>query len=278
MLGDLLSAGLKLFGIGSEKKIAEQNRQSQERINAQNIANTQEINRLALADKEQDRALQKEFAQTGIQWKAKDALAAGIHPIYGLGGSTATYTPSAVSLGTPSLRAPTLDAGNLAENLGSMGQDIGRAINATRSAAQRDVAFNESVRDLSLKKMGLENELLSSQIAKIRAGLNPPMPGGKQSASTSLLVPEASKFEDRPLLAAGNTKFKTDSGTSNQEDYEKRYGDMADWIGPYILWRDYMANTDGGVRGAEERLRAHYIPGGNIVRGIRHGLDWWNRR
>ncbi len=39
-------------------------------------------------------ALQREFAQKGIQWTVEDAKAAGIHPLYALqGGQAASYTP-----------------------------------------------------------------------------------------------------------------------------------------------------------------------------------------
>ncbi len=38
-------------------------------------------------------AAQKEFAQNGIQWRTADAKAAGLHPLYAIGASGATYTP-----------------------------------------------------------------------------------------------------------------------------------------------------------------------------------------
>lgn len=38
--------------------------------------------------------LQKQFAQQGIQWRVKDAIAAGVHPLFALGGSTQGFTPS----------------------------------------------------------------------------------------------------------------------------------------------------------------------------------------
>lgn len=151
----------------------------------------EKANAAMLADKEKDRELQKEFAQSGIQWRVADAKAAGIHPVYALGGSGASYTPSAISL----------DGGSsMASALSSSGQEIGRAINATRSAPQRADAFTEATQKLTLDKMGLENQLLASQIAKMNANPNPPMPIGQrylvdgqgQTASgptTSLSVP-----------------------------------------------------------------------------------------
>lgn len=40
-----------------------------------------------------DRKLQIKFAKNGIQWRAADARAAGIHPLAALGAQTPTYTP-----------------------------------------------------------------------------------------------------------------------------------------------------------------------------------------
>lgn len=39
-------------------------------------------------------AYQKEFAKKGIQWKVADSKAAGIHPLFGLGAQTSSFTPS----------------------------------------------------------------------------------------------------------------------------------------------------------------------------------------
>jgi len=140
MLGALIGAGANILGgiLGSN---------SQEKAAKQNAA------------------LQREFAQNGIQWKVEDAKKAGIHPLAALGAQTSSFAP--VSVGGDSLAA----------GISAAGQDVSRAIDATRSASGRIDAYNKTVQDLSLRRMGLENELLASQIAKIRqAGTPPPMP------------------------------------------------------------------------------------------------------
>lgn len=43
---------------------------------------------------DQNAAYQKEFAQHGIRWKAEDARAAGIHPVFAMSANTPTYTPA----------------------------------------------------------------------------------------------------------------------------------------------------------------------------------------
>lgn len=121
--------------------------------------------RLALQDKEQDRALQREFAQSGIQWRVEDAKKAGIHPLAALGGAGASYSPSAVSV---------FPDNAIGSSIASAGQDISRALDTTRTSTQRSAAVTKTMQDLQLKRMGLENELLSAQIAKTRQAGNPP--------------------------------------------------------------------------------------------------------
>lgn len=47
----------------------------------------------------QSNAYQREFAQSGIRWRVEDAKAAGLHPLYALGGPGASYTPPPVTVG-----------------------------------------------------------------------------------------------------------------------------------------------------------------------------------
>lgn len=141
-------------------------------MNSQSTAKT---NRLQMIQAQQQMEAQREFAQHGIRWKVADAKAAGIHPLAALGAQTQSYSPVSVGL------TPDHSMGNA---VSSMGQDIGRAISATRTEKEKTDAYTKTVQDLSLQKMGLENELLASQIAKInQAGTPPPFPGGTVSAA-----------------------------------------------------------------------------------------------
>lgn len=103
---------------------------------------------------------QKQFAQSGIQWKVQDAKKAKIHPLAALGAQTHSFAP--VSVGS--------DYSGLAQ----AGQDIGRAIDADRNSGERVDAFVKQTRALQLQRLGLENELLASQIAKVRQPGHPP--------------------------------------------------------------------------------------------------------
>lgn len=205
--------------------------------------------------------LQKEFAQKGIQWKVDDAKAAGIHPLYALGASTATYSP--VTVGS------TADT-SLATGVANMGQDLSRAINSTRTAGQREDAFTSTAKALQLQKAGLENELLGAQIAKLRATSNPPMPTLDQGP-----VPQASKFEERPKLMMGGFPISTDPNSSNADDYTKRWGEfIGDTIaGPMVAWNDYMNTSGGGVR-PNPIFHMNVRPGSVADRAYR----WWSGR
>lgn len=115
----------------------------------------------------QNATLQRQFAEHSIQWRTEDAYRSGIHPLYALGAQTHSFSP--VSIGhTPS---------PMPQALAAVGQDVSRAVQATRNQPARDAAYAQTVQDLTVQRMGLENQLLASQIAKVnQAGGNPPMP------------------------------------------------------------------------------------------------------
>lgn len=69
--------------------------------------------------------LQREFAQQGIRWRVEDAKAAGIHPLYALGASPASFSP--ISVSDP-----------LGPAIASAGQDVSRAYEATRTRSERN--------------------------------------------------------------------------------------------------------------------------------------------
>lgn len=159
MLGELISAGASiiggLFGKSSADKAAEANKKA----NAQQLA-------FAREQMERNEALQKEFAQSGVQWKAADAKAAGISPIYALGAPAVNFSP--MSLGynpTPATGDNSMGAG-----IAGAGQDISRAINSTRSPNAKLQAFTDTMQAAQLDSIKLDNEQkrlhIASQIAK----------------------------------------------------------------------------------------------------------------
>lgn len=116
-------------------------------------------------------ALQKEFAQSGIQWRVEDAKKAGIHPIYALGGSGASYSPTSSNF--------TADT-SMGSALAQAGQDISSSMQKTQTAGARVDAYTAAAQKLSLEKGSLENELLRTELAsktgRLRQTSNPPFP------------------------------------------------------------------------------------------------------
>jgi len=112
----------------------------------------------------QEYAHQKEFAQHGIRWKAEDAREAGISPLFAMGAPAVSYAP--VSVGNT----------NPMSGLAAAGQDISRAVDATSSQSERLDGFTKAAQALQLQRLGLENELLGSQIAKARQSPQPGLP------------------------------------------------------------------------------------------------------
>lgn len=149
---------------------------------------------------EKNAEMQREFAQQGIRWKVADAKAAGIHPLAALGTNTVSFSP--VSVGS---------------DFGSMGQDISRAVNATRTATERDDAYTAAVKSLDIENKGLQNQLLASQIRKInQTGTPPPLPTDekleKPQRTVGLRTPEGI--------------IVTNQMASDQQAFEDRYGEI----------------------------------------------------
>lgn len=110
---------------------------------------------------ERNIALQREFAQQGIRWKVEDAKAAGLHPLAAIGMQGASYSPVSSNF-----------VGSSAMDLSSIGQNIGRAIDATRTPEEteeerKNREFESQKRTLELEGIGLRNDYLRSQIAQM---------------------------------------------------------------------------------------------------------------
>lgn len=170
-------------------------------------------NAVAQAQAARNEALQREFAQQGIRWKVEDAKAAGIHPLYALGAQTTAYSP--VSVGH-------VADNSLGQGIAAAGQDISRAVDATRTAPER-VAARELTR-LQLEGLSLDNDIkratYASSIARLNQATNPPIP-----AIGPFNVPEKTKAEERePLMLEGN-RVATSPATSPGSAWENQLGD-----------------------------------------------------
>lgn len=156
MLGPILAAGASLVSSFLGNK-------AQKDANAAAAAQ----NKAQIAWGREQMAAQKEYATHGIRWKVRDAEKAGLHPLAALGAQTTSFSP--VSVGS-SLAG---DNGWY-RGIADAGQDIGRAIDATRTSGEKAQAMMNS---LQLENMGLQNDLLRSQIARNSQINQPPFPG-----------------------------------------------------------------------------------------------------
>lgn len=171
-------------------------------------------------------AMQREFAQHGIRWRVEDAKAAGIHPLYALGAQTHSFSPVQVGSENP--------AGAFAD----MGQDISRAIDATRTADERT---NSRLEALTLERAGLQNDLLRAQIAKLAPNqVGPPAPGSNYlidgqtdsgpAANTKPLervqsAPGAPQSEHAAIPDVGYARTKTGWAPVPSKDVKERIED-----------------------------------------------------
>lgn len=124
----------------------------------------EEANETILENARLDREQQLDFAQQGIRWRVEDAQAAGVHPLYSLGASLPTYSPSPININPVE---------SLGSSLATAGQGVSRAIAATASDKMRKTG---ALATLSVERGELENEFIRSKIALNRAQLGPPLP------------------------------------------------------------------------------------------------------
>lgn len=192
---------------------------------------------------QQNLAYQREFAQSGIQWKVADARAAGIHPMAALGANTVSYTPMALGDIGADLRAKS-------------GQDLGRAVAAVAPKEDRENETIRAANALSLERAGLENELLRSQIARTRQQIGPPAVtpntehsvfGGNVPPGHELNRDDWGKNPNPPEHVGLKTPFGvwlTNPETSDSQKWEDRYGDIAEEVAglginaPADIWQN----------------------------------------
>lgn len=188
MLGSLISAGADFIGGLIGKKSAE-------KANKENAAN------------------QKEFAQNSVQWRVADAQKAGVSPLFALGMSPMSYAPS--SVGDTSMSSA----------LSNMGQNIGRAVSATTSPQGK---FDATVQALTIKRMGLENDLLASQIMRNTQAGTPPGIGGAHLIPGQGDVPtiDVDNPSRTQAITRGDGSLMKTSPMMDAQVAENRYGDV----------------------------------------------------
>lgn len=220
-LGKLIDTGVSAWN-------ASENREQQEKINAQNLAQ------------------QREFAQHGIRWKVADAQAAGLHPLAALGAQTSSFSNLVGS------------SQEVKSDFGGMGQSLDRAIAAGSTASERDAKMSAAVsrvaQTFQLERLNLENEMLKTNIAKERGQLGPPFPGnwvnmvsgGPNRTTPGGLAVKEKEIEQQaaahPEVGTYNLlgmNLKTNPMFSDANTLENRGGEG---IGDFLGWANIPAD------------------------------------
>lgn len=156
---------------------------------------------------EKEIAAQKEFATNGLRWRVEDAKAAGISPVAALGFSGPSYSP--VGLGS----------NDTASAFSAAGQDIGRAIQSTRTDAEKVDAYTRQIQALNVEHGSLENEVLRSQLRRMNQVSMPSFPTASGSGDLNIGgLPFATGYD----LSGRPGRTSTASAVQNQ------YGDRAE--------------------------------------------------
>jgi hypothetical protein len=214
----------------------------------------------------QNAALQRQFAQQGIQWKVADARAAGIHPLAALGASTHSAAP--IALGADH------------SGISNAGQDISRAMQTAFKGRNRQMDLYQSkVRELNLKNMELRNGLLASQIARNtqagqvpRTGIGGPMlvdgqpdsdigvPPGVVITTPKRRVTPGARLSEEAGAVTDSQWIRTGKGWARVPSTDAKRA-IEDMIVPSVQWqiRNQIGDMYGRNRHPPVKLkRGHY--------------------
>lgn len=237
----------------------------------------------AMSSREAKRStmMQKKFAQRGIQWRVKDAKAAGLHPLYALGAQLPTFTPVSSGLG---------------DSLAAAGQDIGRAVAARGTPTQRAaIQLELSQRTAELEKTKAETryieanmrDLWARRLQTINEQISQPIPEFNQpekvavsglsratSAAPGFLKPDAatsiSAAVGDPGVAHGTTPMVRQFTLPNGQpillpggmsgDPSEALESLAE--SPVLMWSVYKLNRDRFGADWASKFRRDYLWGG----------------
>lgn len=267
--GDIAGA---VIGAVAGRNSDRENKLAQERANEQNLALSRE-----------QMAKQEEFAKNGIRWKVEDARAAGLHPLYALGGSGASYTPSAI---------PVQAAGGSSWQK-DFGQNLGRAVTAgldsdarELQAAQLDAIRAGTAKDLALAQAAASEDQrawmdrwISRPINLDGMGVRPSPGWGLDAMGQQVDFPRsATNGQDAVLGNRHGMKYKSVERASHEpgNESEQRGRDAAFTryaITPWGLTATAPSSTEGYSEAKESEWWPEFL-WRNTMLG---GPDWLNQ-
>lgn len=183
-------------------------------------------------------AMQREFAQHGIRWKVEDAKAAGIHPLYALGANTPSFSP--VSLGA-------VPDNSMPSAMADIGQNISRAVSATRTGAEKQIAeINLASARANLDGQLIDNQIKQRQLSQMGTGA-PSFPGstnfipGQGNSGLQVIKPSERTSSEPGRLAqeagwvpdVGYARTDTGFTTVPSKDVKER---IEDQLIPELMW------------------------------------------
>ncbi|AZL82925.1 DNA pilot protein [Apis mellifera associated microvirus 50] len=231
-------------------------------------------------------ALQREFAQMGIRWKVADAEAAGLHPLYALGGSGATYSPTSVVGGAAMPTVQPTGGSGVGAALKEMGQGVARALAAQETAEQRalkvaqlDVLAAQAERDRA------QASYYASEAQRLRSNVvTSPLPDVRVAPARAL-PPPATRMGGgmTDVITAGSrVELKPDEQTMSVP------GDASAGAGRHPYWRTHVVShpvghrqlrvdlpySDEGPAEAEESLSWSSWPRVLLHNVKKYGIRW----
>lgn len=174
------SLGASFLGQSASKSNAQAQIQATAAANAANLEQARENNRIAQENAIRQENLQREFAQSGIQWKVEDAHKAGVHPLYALGAQTTSYAPQTVGMSAADIRPEFAPKSTDFSGLANAGQFLGRAVHASSTNNSAQTAILASLQQTQLEGAKLDNDIkraeLASRLQTVAATATPSMP------------------------------------------------------------------------------------------------------
>lgn len=204
-----------------------------------NLSGKADSNRYAESANASNLAAQMMFAQQGLRWRVEDARAAGLHPLAALNAQIQPFTPS--------FSAP------------SMGQDLSRSMYATRTGGER---IESQMAALTLERGQLENELLRSQIAKMRGQVGPPMPNVNMTGFDPNLLPG-----DVQLVPTQGGTYAVVPASDVKQNIE-------DMIVPETQWAARLVTSPAQPSYAYNPFTSEYVPIGSRTFTSRMARGW----
>lgn len=205
--------------------------------------------------------LQREFAQNGVQWRVADAERAGIHPLYALGSSGASFSPVNY---IPGESRGENKSQRVLRSISNAGQDITRAVYSTSPQEKRD----RMMFDLQYEHQKMQNLLLKSQLDRL-AQAN--MPAMSFSALPNHMLSgqgNSSPTSGGPVVEVPSVKTHSQPG---------RYGQQAGYVDDYQLVRNPLGYAIAPGKDIKQAIEDTRIPEmmwnwRNLVKPVFKGL------